>query len=53
MELSIKIDELKEAFSHYSEKSECIYYFDTSTGKIILENGGGDPIRANASKFMA
>ncbi|MEO1559956.1 MAG: UPF0158 family protein [Cyanobacteria bacterium J06632_19] len=44
MQLPIEIDELKEAFTNYCDNTECIYYLDTSTGKIILENGSGDPI---------
>ena len=44
MQLPIKIDELKEAFANCCQNSECIYYLDTTTGKIIINNGSGDPI---------
>lgn len=47
MQLPIKIDELKEAFTKYSAKCECIYYLDTTTGKIIIDNGSGDPMDIN------
>ncbi|AFY54777.1 Uncharacterized protein family (UPF0158) [Rivularia sp. PCC 7116] len=44
MQLPIEIDELKEAFTNYCENSGCKYYLDTTTGKIILDNGSGDPM---------
>ncbi|MEM6754034.1 MAG: UPF0158 family protein [Cyanobacteria bacterium P01_C01_bin.38] len=47
MQLPIKIDELKEAFANRYQNSECIYYLDTTTGKIIIDNGSGDPMHVN------
>jgi len=44
MQLPIKIDELKEAVIQNSKNSECVYYLDTSTGKIIIETREGDPM---------
>ena len=44
MQLPIEIDELKEAFANCCQNSECIYYLDTTTGKIIIDNGSGDPM---------
>lgn len=44
MQLPIKIDELKEAVIQNSKDSECVYYLDTSTGKIIIETSEGDPM---------
>ncbi|MBV6626685.1 MAG: hypothetical protein KI793_27735 [Rivularia sp. (in: Bacteria)] len=49
MQLPIEIDELKEAFTYYCENSECIYYLDTTTGKIILDNGSGDPMNIDGN----
>ena len=49
MQLPIEIDELKEAFTSYRDNTECIYYLDTTTGKIILENGSGDPIEIDGN----
>lgn len=49
MELPITIDELKEAFIRNSKNNECTYYLDTTTGKIILEVGDGDPMDINAN----
>ena len=40
----IEIDDLKEAFIHNSNNCECIYYLDTTTGKIVIDNGYGDPM---------
>lgn len=47
MQLPLKIDELKEAFTNCYKNSECIYYLDTTTGKIIIDNGSGDPMNMN------
>ncbi|MEO1374043.1 MAG: UPF0158 family protein [Cyanobacteria bacterium J06635_10] len=47
MQLPIKINDLKAAFINNSNNSECIYYLDTTTGKIILENGDADPMDIN------
>lgn len=47
MQLPIEIDELKEAFSNCTQDSECIYYLDTTTGKIVIDNGNGDPMNIN------
>lgn len=44
MQFPIKIDELKEAVIQNSKNSECFYYLDTSTGKIIIETAEGDPM---------
>ena len=44
MQLPIKIDELKEAVIRNSKSSECVYYLDTNTGKIVIETGEGDPM---------
>lgn len=44
MKLPMEIDELKEAFTNHCKNSECIYYLDTITGKIIIDNGSGDPM---------
>ncbi|MEL6458224.1 MAG: UPF0158 family protein [Cyanobacteria bacterium J06636_27] len=44
MQFPIKIDELKEAVIRNSKNSECVYYLDTSTGKIIIETAEGDPM---------
>ncbi|MGD1914468.1 MAG: hypothetical protein ACFB2X_27620 [Rivularia sp. (in: cyanobacteria)] len=49
MQLPIKINDLKEAFINNSTNGECIYYLDTTTGKIILDNGDADPIDINGS----
>ncbi len=47
MQLPIEIDELKEAFTNYCKNSECIYYLDTTSGKIVIDNGSGDPMNIN------
>ncbi len=44
MQLPIKIDELKEAVIRNSKNSECVYFLDTSSGKIIIETAEGDPM---------
>lgn len=47
MKLPMEIDELKERFTYHCKNSECIYYLDTITGKIIIDNGSGDPMDIN------
>ncbi len=47
MQLPLQIDELKEAFTNSCENSECIYYLDTTSGKIVIDNGNGDPMNIN------
>jgi len=49
MHLPIEIDDLKEAFIENAENHECIYYLDTTTGKIIIDNSSGDPIDINGN----
>lgn len=49
MHLPIEIDDLKEAFNKNPKKCECIYYLETTTGKIILQTGDCDPMDINGN----
>ncbi len=44
MHLPIEIDDLKEAFTKNPKEHQCIYYLDTTTGKILLQTGDCNPM---------